>query len=261
MHQRIHKGVRPFQCAPCGVFFRQKAHLQKHQKTQGHIQASELYEKRKREGLIPDAEADKKNNNDEAESVRSEEDGSTSSADAVVDSSTASPPQHVSPMSAMSRVKSSPKRKQSKPQSVPPSRSVGMRQDIEEEEDIDVVTEDDINSNLPDEEMKVRSFIDYNDVTHGYECKQCAYSSHELSVLKDHVREEHLSSKDELLKCRECQITFSKEFNLRIHNRKHETSSQFLPCDHCEQVFKVRGFRVYAQFRVQRIQDLIHFCL
>jgi hypothetical protein len=38
MHQRIHKGVRPFHCLPCGVYFRQKAHLQKHQKTQGHLQ-------------------------------------------------------------------------------------------------------------------------------------------------------------------------------------------------------------------------------
>merc|ERR1712038_733772 len=45
--------------------------------------------------------------------------------------------------------------------------------------------------------------------------------------------------REDKLKCKECQITFSKEFNLRIHNRKHETSSQFLPCDHCEQVFKV----------------------
>merc|ERR1711860_337011 len=56
----------------------------------------------------------------------------------------------------------------------------------------------------------------------------------------EHVREEHLNERcEEKLKCKECQITFSKEFNLKIHNRKHATSSQFLPCDFCEQVFKV----------------------
>ena len=34
-------------------------------------------------------------------------------------------------------------------------------------------------------------------------------------------------------------VTFTKPFNLKIHIRKHETSSQFLPCEYCEQVFKV----------------------
>jgi hypothetical protein len=53
MHQRIHKGVRPFHCSPCGVFFRQKAHLQKHQKTQGHLQAMDVFEKKKRDGILP----------------------------------------------------------------------------------------------------------------------------------------------------------------------------------------------------------------
>ncbi len=72
MHQRIHKGVRPFQCAPCGVFFRQKAHLQKHQKTQGHIQASEVYEKKRRDGLITDEDAHSQTaiGKDEEESLR-----------------------------------------------------------------------------------------------------------------------------------------------------------------------------------------------
>lgn len=265
MHQRIHKGVRPFQCTPCGVFFRQKAHLQKHQKTQGHIQASEIYEKKRREGGggVETATAGAENNNgrnskptrqtllkeedEEEESLHSSEDSSLHSDPPVVDSSTAAaatPPaitarpdssDDTSPSSTStggggsggrSRFKSSPKRKQSRPTHVRScereSGGGGEEEELEEKED------------------KIRSFVDYNDTTHGYECRQCAFASHDLSVLKDHVREEHLSTKSELMfKCPECQITFSKEFNLRIHNRKHETSSQFLPCDHCEQVFKV----------------------
>ena len=285
MHQRIHKGVRPFQCTPCGVFFRQKAHLQKHQKTQGHLQATELYEKKKREGTLgeagvnnntpsasatssslgngnengddgliiqtEDSEIGMAGSSSPAPVVESSSGGSSltglpqpaaSAAAAAADSSSAeddvSPTSSSPPISSSStagrrsRFKSSPKRKQMRPQHHSPEPadadgSSGLHLHRQEENE--------------DEERqeKILSLVDYNDLTHGYECGQCAFSSHDLAVLKSHVTEEHLSFEAAVYKCSECQITFSKEFNLRIHNRKHETSSQFLPCDHCEQVFKV----------------------
>ena len=254
MHQRIHKGVRPFQCTPCGVFFRQKAHLQKHQKTQGHIQATEMFEKKKkRKGGAVVTEDDE---DDEAVTSRKDEEEQMSiqsedtNSEPIVDStqSFTPPAADSSPESSTyphtRTTRSSPKRKQARPQYLHSSRSE-EEEDVDEDDEVGDVTEEMDNadstaysSNLP-MEAKIRSFVDYNDTTHGYECRQCAFSSHDLSVLKDHVREEHLSQKEELFKCGECQITFSKEFNLKIHNRKHETSSQFLPCDFCSQVFKV----------------------
>merc|ERR1712018_361632 len=101
MHQRIHKGVRPFQCAPCGVYFRQKAHLQKHQRTQGHIQASELYEKRKAEGLIQEPDTSAKKDELDNSETRSEDSLNTA------DSSTSSNPE--SEVSKLSDFRPSPK--------------------------------------------------------------------------------------------------------------------------------------------------------
>ncbi len=238
MHQRIHKGVRPFQCTPCGVFFRQKAHLQKHQKTQGHVQATELYEKKRRENKdeqsnVPPAVTTSLDEVDD-ERISDEDNTSNGEVAAAAADSTQSPTHQSAADSPLdsnannsgraSRSKSSPKRKQPRP------RYHSARSD-----DGPAVAV----SAAGDTEDRVRSFVDYNDVTHGYECRQCAFGSHDLAVLKGHVKDEHLSVSGDLLRCPECQIGFSKEFNLRIHNRKHETSSQFLPCDHCEQVFKV----------------------
>ena len=271
MHQRIHKGVRPFHCSPCGVFFRQKAHLQKHQKTQGHLQATDVFEKKKRDGLLtPEEAAGQKNNGDEErESIKSEDSLSASNS-SLTHSNIQSPTpmtsnsdQYATPSSTVthrygvedenspspttssrsdSRCKSSPKRKQYKPQhhlaQQDESEPEGEDDDAEvddDEEELDVVTMAEADTS----DDTVRAFIDYNDTTHGYDCRQCAFASHELSVIKDHVKEEHMTIREEKFRCQECQISFSKEFNLRIHNRKHETSSQFLPCDHCEQVFKV----------------------
>jgi uncharacterized Zn-finger protein len=247
MHQRIHKGVRPFQCAPCGVFFRQKAHLQKHQKTQGHIQATEIYEKKKRDGLLNEDTGSSGSsakgsspglmNQMRPESVKSVDSNGSSngglsssgvlsltadSSGIEMASSSFSPK-----LSSPAHVKSSPKRKQAKPSQLLVSEN---NNEDETEAECRVSTSED----------KLNAFIDYNDISHGYDCNQCTFASHELATMKDHVRDEHMAiEREDKLKCRECQITFSKEFNLRIHNRKHETSSQFLPCDHCEQVFKV----------------------
>lgn len=214
MHQRIHKGVRPFQCIPCGVYFRQKAHLQKHQKTQGHIQATELFEKKKAEGLIPDIETQIKTEPDSGETQSSED------STPAVDSST-TPTRDEEPSSKV-EVKS-PKRKQSRPQHSPLPPHLTMDKD---------------EGPLDPREAQIRCNIEYNNMSHGYDCRQCDYSTHDLSVMKDHVRNDHLQDKADL-QCKECQITFTKPFNLLIHNRKHETSSQFLPCEYCEQVFKV----------------------
>ena len=280
MHQRIHKGVRPFHCSPCGVFFRQKAHLQKHQKTQGHLQATDVFEKKKREGLLPpDASVVKNGGDEERESIKSEDSLSASnfslssnnngvgshsniqsptpiisdSAQYATPSSTATSlhpngvddensPSPTTLSRSDSRCKSSPKRKQYKPQHhlVPQDESEPEGDDDDageddDEEELDVVTMAEADTS----EDAVRAFIDYNDTTHGYDCRQCVFASHDLSIIKDHVKDEHMTIREEKFRCQECQISFSKEFNLRIHNRKHETSSQFLPCDHCEQVFKV----------------------
>ena len=119
--------------------------------------------------------------------------------------------------------KSSPKRKQSHPQ-----QSLDRREEEEEAEQ----------ENPNPREEVLRNNIEYNTLTHGYDCRQCEFSSADHAATRDHVNLDHLRESAEL-QCKECMITFTKPFNLQIHNRKHETSSQFLPCEYCEQVFKV----------------------
>ena len=279
MHQRIHKGVRPFHCLPCGVYFRQKAHLQKHQKTQGHLQATEIWEKKRRDGLINDdddsvsqlgdAAAPKRgphprsgNIVDEKDSVKSDDSMSNSGNSSVYSENqpfsagTAVQPGMSSPMltssssgvgvGGRSRHKSSPKRKLVMPQHLVQTEDENDDNDDNDEDadddDADIAAE----SSSPIQRAaadtsddKFLSIVDYNDVTHGYDCSQCDFASHDLSVLKDHARDEHMSNSADRLRCQDCQMTFSREFNYRIHVRKHASGGKYVPCDHCDQVFKV----------------------
>ena len=213
MHQRIHKGVRPFQCIPCGVFFRQKAHLQKHQRTQGHIQATELYEKRKAEGLIGAEEGKKE------ELVSGGSSGSSPrSEDSRQGGDSSSGPEEESRMEGVS-ASTSPQHKNSQVQYSPPAGEDGGGRQLSRDQQICMN-------------------IEYNNITHGYECRQCDFGTHDHAMMKEHVATDHLREKADL-QCKECMVTFTKPFNLKIHIRKHETSSQFLPCEYCEQVFKV----------------------
>ena len=238
MHQRIHKGVRPFRCVPCGVFFRQKAHLQKHQKTQGHVQATDIYEKKRRDGLLPAASNNNNNNNngtttaapaehdEEQESVKSEDTSSSYEHQNLLVDSTSTlllAAQHIDSSSAdekcssttRARSKSSPKRKQARPQYV-----------AADSREADCGEED-----------RLRAFVEYNDVTHGYECRQCTFASHELAAIKDHARDEHLGDAA-AFRCQECHMGFAREFHLRVHQRKHEEGGSILPCDLCSLVYK-----------------------
>jgi len=113
----------------------------------------------------------------------------------------------------------SPKRKQSHPQYSP---QVGQE----------------VKAEPGQRETQISSNIEFNNQTHGYDCRQCDYSTHEHATMREHVVTDHLRDKADL-QCKECMVTFTKPFNLKIHIRKHETSSQFLPCEYCEQVFKV----------------------
>ena len=125
--------------------------------------------------------------------------------------------------------KYSPKRKQSHPQQQ--QQFYAGSEEDEEEPQLSSLS-------VNPREAQISSNIEYNTLTHGYDCRQCDYSSYDHTNVRDHVAMDHMRETADL-QCKECMITFTKPFNLLIHNRKHETASQFLPCEFCEQVFKV----------------------
>uniref|UniRef100_A0A0K2UH38 C2H2-type domain-containing protein n=1 Tax=Lepeophtheirus salmonis TaxID=72036 RepID=A0A0K2UH38_LEPSM len=254
MHQRIHKGVRPFQCTPCGVYFRQKAHLQKHQKTQGHLQASELKEKNRllecppnnnnnnnKNSGTPHGEEESGSAGEEGECNISSSSSTTTSSvgNSLADDSSIPPPDS---STSQQLKRSSPKRKQLRPRRTPDesSSSTPVRRRRNSSSTSSSTLKCDESILL---ENKIRSFVHYNESSHGYECQECSFSSHELSTLKGHVRGIHLRwDEEDSLKCRDCVISFPREFNLRIHNKKHENESGALHCDVCDAIFKVPHF-------------------
>ena len=194
--------------------------FRKHQRTQGHIQASELYEKRKAEGLIqePDTAAHTAKKDELLDNSETRSEDSLNTAD-----SSSSPNPESEDSNSPQDFRPSPKRKQSHPQQSP------QNFDLNDDKMEVAVNPRDAQINLN---------IEFNAQTHGYDCRQCDFSSHDHAAIKDHVLTDHLRDKADL-QCKECMVTFTKPFNLKIHIRKHETSSQFLPCEYCEQVFKV----------------------
>jgi len=198
-------------------------YFRKHQRTQGHIQATELYEKKRVEGLVRDHHVPK----EEMEESETHSDDS----DPTLHSSASS--MNDEELGSGDISKSSPKRKQSHPQQSIHQFIQGDEDDEDEDED-----EEEYERNFGRREDLIRSNIEYNTINQGYDCKQCDFSSEDHAVTREHVSLDHMRDTAEL-QCKECMITFTKPFNLQIHNRKHETSSQFLPCEFCEQVFKV----------------------
>ena len=273
MHQRIHKGVRPFRCIPCGVFFRQKAHLQKHQKTQGHLQATDIFEKKKHtngggvvlgvvtappgvNGLKVEASEDNSFKSDDSSEFHGFADGHTTPTPSMVINYSQRSGSPSPTDSGSSRSKSSPKRKQLKPQQalLLPSSSDGPMADSDEEE-LDVVTDDhDDGTDASDD--SVRASIDYNDLTHGYDCCQCSFSSHDLAVIKDHVRDIHLTPhSNEHLRCSECKIWFVTEYHLDIHHKKHDGE---LMCNLCSPEARP-SFKVPNKL-IKHMEEVHHLC-
>jgi hypothetical protein len=212
----------------------------KHQRTQGHIQATELFDKKRADGslLLPDTSEPliKQEEYEGSETTRSEDSAVHSSASASASSPEAEAAETAAAaiiLSGLSQAdpmpKYSPKRKQSHPQ-----QQHQFYVGSEDEEDTPPLSLTALNPR----EAQISSNIEYNTLTHGYDCRQCDFSSEEHSAVRDHVAMDHMRETADL-QCKECMITFTKPFNLLIHNRKHETASQFLPCEFCEQVFKV----------------------
>ena len=214
----------------------------KHQRTQGHIQASDLFEKKRAEGLI--SELDHLPAREEME-VESEDSGPT-----TLQSSPASVNDDENNLVIDASSSSSPKRKQSHPQHqslhhlLTRARQVDEAEEEGEEEEEGPTAEEEPPErseeaeNISPRDEVIRSNIEYNTQSHGYDCRQCDFSSLNHAVTREHVSSDHMRDSAEL-QCKECMITFTKPFNLQIHIRKHETASQFLPCEFCEQVFKV----------------------
>ena len=131
----------------------------KHQRTQGHIQATELYEKRKADGLIQEPDPNMKKEELDNSETRSED------SLPAADSSTTSNPD--SDDSKHDDFKPSPKRKQSHPQYSPQLMNIK----VEREE-----------GPLSPREAQINMNIEFNTQTHGYDCRQCDFSIHELAV-------------------------------------------------------------------------------
>ena len=221
-----------FQIHDIFFFFR------KHQRTQGHIQATELFDKRRADGVILDHEPIPREELMEGSESLSEE-GSPAGHSAHSSSSSVNEDEGV----ALAHIKTSPKRKQSHPQ-----HSIHHKYILREDEDEGIEEEEE---RLSPREDVIRNSIEFNSLTQDYECRECDYSSEDHTATRDHFALEHMRDSNEY-QCSECMLTFSKLFNFQIHKKKHETSDPFLQCEYCEQPFK-------AANKLIKHMEVIHY--
>lgn len=212
-------------------------YYRKHQRTQGHIQAVELFDKRRADGLLMDHELVPREDLELGSESPSEE---------------GSPAVHSSSSSvnedegvALAHIKTSPKRKQSHPQ-----HSLHHKYILRDEEDEGIEEEEE---RLSPREDIIRSSIEFNSLTQEYECRECDYSSEDHAATREHFGMDHMRDLNDY-QCSECMLTFTKLYNLQIHKKKHETSDPYLPCEFCEQPFKA------ANKLIKHMEVIHHVC-
>ena len=66
-----------------------------------------------------------------------------------------------------------------------------------------------------------------------YACTQCEFRTAQRGNLRDHMLRHTQDGPPRPYQCEECSATFSKNYNLRVHRRQHETGPKRFQCARC----------------------------